>query len=96
MSNRAAALVKRIRERGSQPAEVQVLFLGEHAFAAVPAEYFVELGLRIKEESYPRHALVVSCANGMVGYAKDRPLHSCPPYSFASSTNFSYSPSSIW
>ncbi len=66
------ALVKRIRERGSQPAEVQVLFLDEHAFAAVPAEYFVELGLRIKEKSHPRRALVVSCANGMVGYVPHR------------------------
>jgi neutral ceramidase len=66
------ALVKRIREKGSQPAQVQVLFLDEHAFAAVPAEYFVELGLRIKEKSHPRRALVVSCANGMVGYVPHR------------------------
>jgi len=66
------ALVKRIRKRGSQPAEVQVLFLDEHAFAAVPAEYFVELGLRIKEGAYPHRALVVSCANGMVGYVPHR------------------------
>jgi neutral ceramidase len=65
-------LVRRIRERGSQPAEVQVLSLDEHAFAAVPAEYFVELGLRIKQEAYPRRALVVSCANGMVGYVPHR------------------------
>jgi hypothetical protein len=65
-------LVKRIRERGSQPAKVQVFSLDEHAFAAVPAEYFVELGLRIKEESYPRRARVVSCANGMVGYVPHR------------------------
>jgi len=65
-------LVKRIRERGTQPAEVQVLSLDEYALAAVPAEYFVELGLRIKEKSHPRRALVVSCANGMVGYVPHR------------------------
>jgi neutral ceramidase len=62
------ALLKRIEERETQPAEVQVLSLGDLAFAAVPAEYFVQLGLRIKEEAHPIHALAVSCANGMVGY----------------------------
>jgi hypothetical protein len=62
------ALLQRIEERKTQPAEVQVLSLGDWAFAAVPAEYFVQLGLRIKEGAHPRHALVVSCANGMVGY----------------------------
>ncbi len=61
-------LIQRIRERGTQPAEVQALSLGNVSFVSIPAEYFVEHGLRIKEESYPRHALVVSCANGMVGY----------------------------
>ncbi len=62
------ALLKRIEERKTQPAEVQVLSLGDWVFAGIPAEYFVQLGLRIKEEAHPRHALVVSCANGMVGY----------------------------
>ena len=62
------SLVERIRTRGSQPAEVQILFLDEYAFVGVPAEYFVQLGLRIKEEAHPRHALVVAWANGMVGY----------------------------
>ncbi len=62
------ALVQRIRERGTQPAEVQVLFVDELAVAGIPAEYFVELGLRIKERAHPKHALVVGWANGMVGY----------------------------
>jgi len=61
-------LLERIRTRGTQPAEVQAHFLDEYAFTGVPAEYFVELGLRIKEETYPRHTLVVSHANGNVGY----------------------------
>jgi len=61
-------LLQRIRERKTQPAEVQVLSLDDYAFAAIPAEYFVELGLRLKEQAHPRRALVVSCANGMVGY----------------------------
>ncbi len=66
------ALLRRIEERKTQPAEVQVLFLGEWAYAAIPAEYFVQLGLRIKEGCHPRHVLVVSCANGMVGYVPHR------------------------
>jgi len=65
-------LVARIRERGTQPAEVQALRIGEQAFVAIPAEYFVELGLGIKQLVWPRRALVVSCANGMVGYAPTR------------------------
>jgi neutral ceramidase len=62
------ALLERIRTRGTQPAEVQALFINDHAFVSIPAEYFVQHGLRIKEAAHPRRALVVSCANGMVGY----------------------------
>ncbi|MFH0962775.1 MAG: hypothetical protein V2A58_02045 [Planctomycetota bacterium] len=66
------AAVRRVKERRSQPAEVQVLSIDEIDFVAIPAEYFVEHGLRIKEEAHPRRAVVVSCANGMVGYAPTR------------------------
>ena len=62
------ALLERIKERGTQPAEVQTLGVGEVRFVSIPAEYFVEHGLRIKEETHPRHTLVVGHANGMVGY----------------------------
>ena len=61
-------LLERIRRMGSQPAQVQVMFIDEYAVAGIPAEYFVQHALRIKEEAYPRHALVVGQANGMVGY----------------------------
>jgi len=61
-------VLERIRRMGAQPAEVQVIFLDEYAVVGIPAEYFVEHGLRIKEQARPRHALVVSHANGMVGY----------------------------
>jgi hypothetical protein len=66
------ALLKRIKERKTQPAEVQLLSLGDRAFIGIPAEYFVQLGLRIKEQAHPVRALVVSCANGMVGYVPHR------------------------
>lgn len=65
-------LLERIRERGTQPAEVQVLRVGDVTFTGVPAEFFVQLGLRIKEAAHPRHGLVVSHANGMVGYIPHR------------------------
>ena len=47
---------------------MQVLFLDEYAFVSIPGEFFVELGLRIKERAYPRRACVVGLANGIVGY----------------------------
>ncbi len=65
-------LVERIRRMGTQPAEVQALFVGDRALVSIPAEYFVEHGLRIKQESHPARALVVSHANGMVGYVPTR------------------------
>lgn len=61
-------VIDRMRRMGTQPAEVQVIRIGGCAFAGIPAEYFVQLGLRIKEQAYPVHALVVGQANGMVGY----------------------------
>jgi len=65
-------VLERIRTRGAQPAEVQALFLGRLAIVGIPAEYFVEHGLRIKTSCHPRHALVAAQANGMVGYVPTR------------------------
>lgn len=66
------ALLERIRTRKTNPAEVQVLAMDEYAWVGIPAEYFVEHGLRIKEEAYPAHAWVVGHANGMLGYVPTR------------------------
>jgi hypothetical protein len=65
-------VVERVRQRGAERAQVQAHFLDEYAFVAVPAEYFVELGLRIKEQTWPRRALIVGFANGMLGYVPHR------------------------
>jgi neutral ceramidase len=62
------AVLKQMKERGAQKAEVQVLSLDEYACVGIPAEMFVELGLMIKERANPKHALVFGLANGMVGY----------------------------
>ena len=62
------ALVEKIKKLRCQTAELQVFFLDQHAVVALPAECFVELGLRIKERAHPLRAVVVGLANGMVGY----------------------------
>jgi neutral ceramidase len=63
------ALMAKVQARGGvHRAEVQVLAMGDYGFVAVPGEIFVEYGLQIKTQSHPAHALVVSCANGRVGY----------------------------
>ena len=66
------SLVQRIKQRKVQPAEVQVVSVGELDVVGIPAEYFVEHALRIKEELHPSRTLVVSHANGMVGYVPTR------------------------
>lgn len=53
---------------GYEDAQVQVLRLGKSAFVAIPAEYFMEHGLRIKMHSPVTPTFVVSLANGWVGY----------------------------
>lgn len=62
----------RAARMGTQPADVQAITVGDYTYAGVPAEYFVQYGLRIKEECHPLHALVVAQANGMVGYLPTR------------------------
>ena len=53
---------------GGEEVEVQAFRLGEAVFAAIPAEYFMEHGLRIKELSPVERTYVVSLGNGWVGY----------------------------
>ena len=65
-------LIEEIRTQGAQPAEVQAIFLGDHALVAIPAEFFVELGLRVKARCHPMRALVYGLSNGMVGYVPTR------------------------
>ena len=61
-------LKAKIARQGAQPAEVQVIRLGDWHFAGIPAEYFVEHQLRIKTETFPKRSFVVGGANGMIGY----------------------------
>jgi neutral ceramidase len=51
-----------------EDAEIQVLRIGDTVFGAVPAEYFSQHSLRIKEQSPVADTFVVSLANGWLGY----------------------------
>ena len=57
-------------------AEAHALRIGDAGFVGLPAEAFVETGLRIKVAAKFRRTFVVGAANGMVGYAP-------PPASYA-------------
>jgi len=61
-------ILEEIKREGTAKAEVQAILLDEVAHVAIPAEYFVQHGLRIKEETHALRTRVVGYANGMVGY----------------------------
>jgi hypothetical protein len=61
-------ILAEMKGRPTPQVEVQVLSVGERDYAAIPAEYFVQNGFRIKEKAWPRHALVVSNADGSMFY----------------------------
>jgi hypothetical protein len=56
------------RREPEVPAEVQVVALGEAAFAAIPGEYFCRFGLDIKAHSPFPYTFIAGTANGCVGY----------------------------
>ena len=49
-------------------AEIQAIGVGDLGFVGIPAEYFVELQLDIKERSPFERTFVSELANGWVGY----------------------------
>lgn len=64
-----------VAERAGRPleAEVQVIALGDRlAWVGLPGEIFTELGMMIKLGSPFQYTIVVSLANGSIGYVPDR------------------------
>lgn len=61
-----------IKREGTAKAEVQAILIDDLVHVAIPAEYFVQHGLRIKLETHPLRTRVVGYANGMVGYVPHR------------------------
>ena len=53
--------------------EVQVIAVGDDtAWVSLPGEIFVELGLRIKQDSPFRNTIIAELANGSIGYVPSR------------------------
>jgi hypothetical protein len=69
---------------GTLPLELQALRIGDHAFVAIPAEVFVEIGIRIKR-SAPLPTFIVGVANGYIGYLPSRAGCSAGGYEVVSS-----------
>ncbi len=69
---------------GHLPIELQGLRLGEAAFVAVPAEVFVEIGLRIKREA-AHQTFICGVANGYIGYLPDRRAYAAGGYEVVAS-----------
>lgn len=66
------SVLAEMEKKGRARAEVQVFDLDECSIAAIPGEFFVELGLAVKEAAHPRKALVAAYANGALGYIPHR------------------------
>ncbi len=62
------SVLDEIRREGTAKAEVQAILIDDLVHVAIPAEYFVQHGLRIKAETHPLRTRVVGYANGMLGY----------------------------
>ncbi|MFO7945619.1 MAG: hypothetical protein R6V19_02215 [Armatimonadota bacterium] len=67
-----ADLLQFIEDMGTQPAELQVIRLDNWVVAAIPGGPFAEFGLRVKENTWPIHAMLVSYSNGHLGYIPER------------------------
>ncbi len=69
---------------GRLPIELQALRIGEALFVAVPAEVFVEIGLRVKR-SAPGRIFIAGVANGYIGYLPSRHAYDAGGYEVVSS-----------
>lgn len=56
------------RGQATEPIEVQAIRVGDLALLGIPAEYFVEYGLQLRERSPAAHTFVVELANDYIGY----------------------------
>jgi neutral ceramidase len=64
---------------------VQVIALGrDTAFVGLPGEIFTELGMAIRKASPFRYTIVVTLANGSIGYVPDRAAYAQGAYEVSS------------
>ena len=69
---------------GRLPIRLQGLRIGGSVFVAVPAEVFVEIGLRVKH-SAPHRTSIAGVANGSIGYLPSRSAYQSGGYEVVSS-----------
>jgi len=73
------------REGKPYEVEVQVIAMGDEiAWVSLPGEIFVELGLRIKQDSPFRDTIIAELANGSIGYIPSRRAYSQGNYEVVS------------
>src|SRR5260221_8428890 len=82
----ADLVLDEIKREGTAKAEVQAVFLDEIVYVAIPAEYFVQHGLRIKEQTHPFRTRVAGYADGMLRYVPTKEAFSRGGYE----TTFGY------
>jgi neutral ceramidase len=68
---------------GHLPIELQALRIGETVFIAIPAEVFVEIGLKLKQLA-PHRTFIVGLANGYIGYLPTREAYEAGGYEVVS------------
>jgi hypothetical protein len=73
---------KRLAAQRGQEREtwLQALLIGDVAIVGVPAEYFTQLGLDIKNRSPFRHTYVAELANDWIGYLPNLEGHKLGGY----------------
>ncbi|MBL9140003.1 MAG: hypothetical protein JNK85_29290, partial [Verrucomicrobiales bacterium] len=65
-----------VNQRGAERETwVQAIRIGDIAWVGVPAEYFTQLGLDIKNRSPFRHTYIAELANDWIGYLPNREGH---------------------
>jgi hypothetical protein len=74
----------RKQSNGHVAIELQGLRVGDNAFIGIPAEVFVEIGLRIKREAAHR-TFICGVTNGYVGYLPDGPAYAAGGYEVVAS-----------
>lgn len=77
-----ADMRKKLASRQGEEREtwLQVMRIGDVAIAGVPAEYFTQLGLDIKNRSPFRHTLIAELANDWIGYLPNLEGHKLGGY----------------
>lgn len=79
-------------------AEIKLIRMGDLVIITVPGEFFVELGLQIKEaiqESGIGHVMLCGFANGNVGYIPARRAYPLGGYEVADAYKFYGYPSAL-